>query len=91
MNADEIFEDIMACPKRPNGPPPNYKGLEKLLWYIYDKKVSRIEVAKLIHVYTVAWADGRDKKILERDAELGDAATLKGKAVDVSHSDAVPL
>ena len=81
----------MACPKRPNGPPPNYKGLEKLLWYIYDKNVTRIEAARMIHVYTVAWADARDKKILERDAELGDAATVKGKATDAAHSDAVPL
>ena len=74
MNADEIFEDIMACPKRPNGPPPNYKGLEKLLWYIYDKKVSRIEVAKLIHVYTIAWRRHVTKRFSNAMRTPGDAA-----------------
>ena len=40
----------------------HYKGMERLLWWIFDRKVSRIEAARMIHEYTVAWADARDRK-----------------------------
>lgn len=67
---------------------PSYKGIEKLLWYIFDKGVSRIEAAGLIHVYCVAWADARDKKrkeILERAApHSGTESTIKAETASAA-------
>jgi hypothetical protein len=51
--------DVVICDGEPVA---NYRGISRLLWYIYDRKVNRIEAARLIHEYTVAWADNRDKK-----------------------------
>lgn len=80
---DELISQIK------NGPPPNYRGMERLLWYIYDKRVARIEAAKLIHVYTVAWADAREK-ILERDAKVAGAEPDQNGLTEAARTDAVP-
>lgn len=79
--------------KIPDEPPPNYKGMARLLWYIYQKKVSPSEAAKLIHVYAIAWHDAYAKKILERDDKLTGSADPKQNAVtaDSTRTDALPL
>lgn len=58
MAKERKASDVVMCD---GVPAANYRGISRLLWYIYDRKVSRIEAAKLIHEYTVAWADNRDK------------------------------
>ena len=64
---------------------PSYKGMNKLLWYIFDKGVSRMEAAGLIHTYCVAWADARDKKILERVApHSGTESTIKAETASAA-------
>ena len=68
-------------------PAPNYRGISRLLWYIFDRKVSRIEAGRLIHEYTVAWANNRDK-VSRSDAPVsGTQPTLKGEAQSASPMD----
>jgi hypothetical protein len=61
-------------------PVANYRGISRLLWYIYDRKVSRVDAGRLIHEYAVAWADNRDKVFAKAAPVSGTQPTLKGEA-----------
>ena len=72
MAKDGQASDVVMCD---GVPAANSRGISRLLWYIYDRKVSRIEAARLIHEYTVAWADNRDKKILSQHHHVAENET----------------
>ena len=87
MAKDGQASDVVMCD---GVPAANYRGISRLLWYIYDRKVSRIEAARLIHEYTVAWADNRDKVSRSNAPVSGTQPTLKGEAQSASHIDVAP-
>jgi hypothetical protein len=71
-------------------PIANYRGISRLLWYIYDRKVSRVDAGRLIHEYAVAWADARDKFSRSDAPVSGTQPTLKGEAQSASQIDVAP-
>ena len=99
MAKERQASNVVMCDGEPVA---NYRGISRLLWYIYDRKVSRVDAGRLIHEYTVAWAEANEKRKREgtqperldrtevRTPVSGTQPTLKGEAQSASQIDVAP-